>query len=219
MAMDERVLQAKARWPNVPAAWGWLYLDRRGAWRLVDRGAPGFDPIRDGRGDPIRHEALIDFIARNYACLDNGSWFFQNGPQRVFVDLELAPNIWRLAPQPDGVVLVAHTGEIASRVERLGVDADGVVWAQTDLGPGAIDDRQLAALLDQVNDGDGPVEGDDPMEVGGSCDSTGSVVRVRFRGHSKPLPLTPFTQSAALEFGFVRQPRQSSSMDHPGSPA
>jgi len=202
MAMDERVLQAKARWPNVPAAWGWLFLDRRGAWRLVDRGAPGFDPIRDGRGDPIRHEALIDFIARNYSCLDDGSWFFQNGPQRVFVDLELAPNIWRLAPQPDGVVLVAHTGEIANRVDRLGVDSDGVVWAQTDLGPGAIDDRQLAALLDQVDAKDDA--------IGDSFDSAGSAVRVRFRGHPEPLPLTPFTQSAALEFGFVRQPRASS---------
>jgi hypothetical protein len=202
MAMDERVLQAKARWPNVPAAWGWLFLDRRGAWRLVDRGAPGFDPIRDGRGDPIRHEALIDFIARNYSCLDDGSWFFQNGPQRVFVDLELAPNIWRLAPQPDGVVLVAHTGEIASWVDRLGVDSDGVVWAQTDLGPGAIDDRQLAALLDQVDAKDDA--------IGDFFDSAGSAVRVRFRGHPEPLPLTPFTQSAALEFGFVRQPRASS---------
>ena len=201
MAMDERVLQAKARWPNVPAAWGWLFLDRRGAWRLVDRGAPGFDPIRDGRGDPIRHEALIDFIARNYSCLDDGSWFFQNGPQRVFVDLELAPNIWRLAPQPDGVVLVAHTGEIASRVDRLGVDSDGVVWAQTDLGPGAIDDRQLAALLDQVDAKDDA--------IGDSFDSAVPAVRVRFRGHPEPLPLTPFTQSAALEFGFVRQPRES----------
>jgi len=201
MAMDERVLQAKARWPNVPAAWGWLFLDRRGAWRLVDRGAPGFDPIRDGRGDPIRHEALIDFIARNYSCLDDGSWFFQNGPQRVFVDLELAPNIWRLAPQPDGVVLVAHTGEIASWVDRLGVDSDGVVWAQTDLGPGAIDDRQLAALLDQVDAKDDA--------IGDFFDSAGSAVRVRFRGHPEPLPLTPFTQSAALEFGFVRQPRES----------
>jgi len=200
--MDERVLQAKARWPNVPAAWGWLFLDRRGAWRLVDRGAPGFDPIRDGRGDPIRHEALIDFIARNYSCLDDGSWFFQNGPQRVFVDLELAPNIWRLAPQPDGVVLVAHTGEIASWVDRLGVDSDGVVWAQTDLGPGAIDDRQLAALLDQVDAKDDA--------IGDFFDSAGSAVRVRFRGHPEPLPLTPFTQSAALEFGFVRQPRASS---------
>jgi hypothetical protein len=202
MVMDERVLQAKARWPNVPAAWGWLFLDRRGAWRLIDRGAPGFDSIRDGRGDPIRHEALIDFIARNYSCLEDGSWFFQNGPQRVFVDLELAPNIWRLAPQPDGIVLVAHTGEIASRVDRLGVDSDGVVWAQTDLGPGAIDDRQLAALLDQVDAGDDPLDGDDPK------DSPGPAVRVRFRGHPEPLPLTPFTQSAALEFGFLRQPRE-----------
>jgi hypothetical protein len=209
MAMDERVLQAKARWPNVPAAWGWLYLDRRGAWRLVDRGAPGFDPVHDGRGDPIRHEALIDFIARNYSCLGDGSWFFENGPQRVFVDLELAPYIWRLAPQPDGLVLVAHTGEIARSVERLGVDSDGVVWAQTDLGPGAIDDRQLAALLDQVDADDDPIRGDDPIEVGGAFDSARSVIRVRFRGHPEPLPLTPFTQSAAIEFGFVHRPRET----------
>jgi hypothetical protein len=208
MVMDERVLQAKARWPNVPAAWGWLYLDRRGAWRLIDRGAPGFDPVRDGRGDPIRHEALIDFISRNYACLKDGSWFFQNGPQRVFVDLELAPRIWRLAPQSDGIVLVAHTGEIASRVERIGVDSDGVVWAQTDLGPGAIDDRQLAALLDQVDPEDVPQVSDHPTEVAGSFDLANPVVRIRFRGHPEPLPLTPFTQSAALEFGFLRQPRE-----------
>jgi hypothetical protein len=207
MAMDERVLQAKARWPNVPAAWGWLFLDRRGAWRLIDRGATGFDSIRDGRGDPIRHEALIDFIARNYSCLEDGSWFFQNGPQRVFVDLELAPNIWRLAPQPDGVVLVAHTGEIASRVDRLGVDSDGVVWAQTDLGPGAIDDRQLAALLGQVDTDEAVTGGDDSMG-GGSFDSAVPAVRVRFRGHPEPLPLTPFIQSAELEFGFFRQPRE-----------
>lgn len=203
MAMDERVIQAKARWPNVPAAWGWLYLDRRGAWRLIDRGAPGFDPVRDRRGDPIRHEALIDFISRNYSCLENGSWFFQNGPQRVFVDLELAPRIWRLAPQPDGIVLVAHTGEIAGRVERLGVDSDGVVWAQTDLGPGAIDDRQLAVLLDQIDAGTAPPGSDDPMN------SAECPVQIRFRGHPEPLSLTPFTQSAALEFGFVHQPRES----------
>jgi hypothetical protein len=84
-----------------------------------------------------------------------------------------------------------------------------VVWAQTDLGPGAIDDRQLAALLDQVDAEDDPIGGDDPMEVGDTFDSPRSAVRVRFRGHSEPLPLTPFTQSAALEFGFVRQPRES----------
>ena len=190
--MDERVLQAKARWPNVPAAWGWLFLDRRGAWRLIDRGAPGFDPTRDGRGDPIRHEALIDFIARNYSSNEYGQWFFQNGPQRVFVDLELGPRVWRVAPQDDGVILVAHTGEIANTVERLGVDLDGVVWAQTDLGPGSIDDRQLATLLTQALSTD---------------DHAGDKAWVRFHGHAHALPIEPFTQSAALEFGFVRQPR------------
>ncbi|HMN64893.1 MAG TPA: DUF2946 family protein, partial [Burkholderiaceae bacterium] len=41
--MDEQVLHAMARWPDVPAVWGWLRLDRRGRWLLVDRGRPGFD--------------------------------------------------------------------------------------------------------------------------------------------------------------------------------
>jgi hypothetical protein len=196
MAMDERVLLAKARWPNVPAAWGWLFLDRRGAWRLVDRGAPGFDPVQDGRGDPIRHEALIDFISRNYTFNEDGQWYFQNGPQQVFVDLELAPRIWRIAPQEDGAVLVAHTGELANTVERLGVDAEGVVWAQTDLGPGAIDDRQLAALLTQA------LSPDDHNSAHPSA-----MAWVRFHGQPQPLPIELFEQSAALEFGFVRQPR------------
>ena len=35
--------------------------------------------------------AFADFIARNYEADEHGRWFFQNGPQRVFVDLELAP--------------------------------------------------------------------------------------------------------------------------------
>ncbi|NBS96826.1 MAG: DUF2946 family protein, partial [Betaproteobacteria bacterium] len=125
-----------------------------------------------------------------------GQWYFQNGPQQVFVDLELAPRIWRVAPQEDGAVLVGHTGDIANTVTRLGVDAEGVVWAQTDLGPGAIDDRQLAALLTQALS---------PDDHNGAHHS--AMAWVRFHGQQEPLPIEPFEQSAALEFGFVRQPR------------
>ncbi|NDD64430.1 MAG: DUF2946 family protein, partial [Acidobacteria bacterium] len=156
LAMDDDVLRAKSRWPDVPAAWGWLYLDRRGQWRLIDRGAPGFDPVADARGEPIRHAALIDFIARNYACTAQGQWFFQNGPQQVFVDLELAPIIFRVASSPTGAVLLTHTGERVARVGKLGADADGNVWALTDLGPGVLDDRQLATLLSHSSSAPSP---------------------------------------------------------------
>ena len=30
--MDDRMMRALARWPDVPALYGWLSLDRRGRW-------------------------------------------------------------------------------------------------------------------------------------------------------------------------------------------
>jgi len=95
--VDDIVRQAMAKWPNVPNCFGWLALDRRGQWRMRNE----FAQQHKLSGDPIRHAPLIDFIVRNYARDDAGRWFFQNGPQRVFVELEYTPWIVRLAP--DGV--------------------------------------------------------------------------------------------------------------------
>lgn len=95
--MDEIVRQAMAKWPNVPNCFGWLALDRRGQWRMRNE----FAQANKLSGDPIRHTPLIDFIVRNYAHDDAGRWFFQNGPQRVFVELDYTPWIVRL--MPDGV--------------------------------------------------------------------------------------------------------------------
>lgn len=89
--MDDIVKQAMRKWPDVPNCFGWLALDRRGQWRMRDdaaqqAGAPG---------DPIRHDGLVQFIARNYQCDADGRWFFQNGPQRVFVELDYTPWVAR----------------------------------------------------------------------------------------------------------------------------
>lgn len=115
--MDAMVLRSLARWPDVPDVYGWLALDRRGQWRL--------------RGERIGHPALRDFIGRNYACDPRGRWFFQNGPQRVFVELAYAPWVVRWegagwvdqagAPFPagqpwldeEGSVLLAGRGSVA----------------------------------------------------------------------------------------------------------
>ena len=70
--VDAVVLRAMAKWPNVPAVFGWLSLDRRGRWLL--------------RGEPIGNAAARQFISRNYQSDPHGRWFFQNGPQRVFVE-------------------------------------------------------------------------------------------------------------------------------------
>ena len=90
--MDDSVKQAMARWPNVPNCYGWLALDRRGQWRMRNE----YAQQHGLSGDPIRHEALIAFIERNYQHDERGAWYFQNGPQRVFVSLAYAPWIARL---------------------------------------------------------------------------------------------------------------------------
>jgi hypothetical protein len=91
--MDDIVKQALAKWPNVPHCTGWLLLDRRGNWRMRDEAAQAEGAL----GTPIRHTALLGFINRNYECDAQGQWFFQNGPQRVYVELVYTPFVARLA--------------------------------------------------------------------------------------------------------------------------
>ncbi|HEY1607831.1 MAG TPA: DUF2946 family protein [Paraburkholderia sp.] len=106
--MDEIVKQALARWPNVPHCTGWLRLDARGNWRMRDEAAQA----RNAPGTPIRHEALIGFINRNYERDERGQWFFQNGPQRVYVELEYTPWVVRLARDGSGApVLTDQAGQ------------------------------------------------------------------------------------------------------------
>ena len=85
--MDQAVIRALAKWPGVPAVYGWLALDERGNWLLRGASAGGFGPIGNA--------ALREFIGRNYARDPRGCWYFQNGPQRVYVRLACAPFVYR----------------------------------------------------------------------------------------------------------------------------
>jgi Protein of unknown function (DUF2946) len=90
------------KWPNVPDCFGWLALDRRGQWRMRDE----FMQQNHLPGQVIKHAALNDFIARNYACDELGRYFFQNGPQRVFISLDATPWIVRIIPGDIGPTLI-----------------------------------------------------------------------------------------------------------------
>ncbi|WP_137892467.1 DUF2946 family protein [Ramlibacter sp. 2FC] len=151
--MDEIVKQALAKWPNVPHCHGWLGLDARGNWYLRDVGAQslgGFASGRPGaRGALLRHDKLIEFIHRNYAADEAGQWFFQNGPQRVYVELELTPWVWRLAA--DGSVR-AHSGA-AARVQRCVLDEQGRVYLETDLGFGLVHTQDVGLAAEAVEQG------------------------------------------------------------------
>lgn len=151
--MDDIVKQAMAKWPNVPHAWGWLGLDARGNWWLRDaeaQAAGGFASGAAGaRGEMLRHEKLIDFIQRNYAADADGQWYFQNGPQRVYVELEAAPWVWRIAA--DGAV-TAHDGQ-AAQVWTMLTDEQGRVFLRTDRGFGIVHTQDVAQVADAIEAG------------------------------------------------------------------
>jgi hypothetical protein len=136
--VDEIVKQALAKWPNVPHCTGWLMLDRRGQWRMRDDAtqAAGLP------GDIIRHEALLGFINRNYAADADGQWFFQNGPQRVYVELGYTPWIVRLAEIDGALTLTDHAGGRFEPSEAWLDDDGSVLFSDSNHPP------RMAALHD-----------------------------------------------------------------------
>jgi hypothetical protein len=132
--MDDIVKAALKKWPNVPHCYGWLALDARGDWYMRDERIQAAGPFPQVKGSRITHDKLIGFIARNYLHDDAGCWFFQNGPQRVYVELEAAPWTWRV--QDDGALL-SHTGQ--SAVYRSAwLDEQGRLFVDTELGLGIV---------------------------------------------------------------------------------
>lgn len=130
--MDDIVKQALARWPNVPHCTGWLLLDARGQWRMRDEAAQA----QGAAGDPIRHTALLGFINRNYACDGKGQWFFQNGPQRVYVELGYTPWVVRLHCGADGkLVLTDQTGSAFEPATAFIDDRGGVLFSDASQPP------------------------------------------------------------------------------------
>ncbi len=156
--MDDIVKAAMAKWPNVPHCYGWLGLDARGQWYMRDdriqasgpfAALPGED-VTVSKGSLLKHDKLVEFIHRNYAADDSGLWFFQNGPQRVYVELEMAPFVWRLSA--DGGVHT-HTGE-AAQVRAALVDEAGHLYLETDVGFGLVHTADMLLAADHVDAGD-----------------------------------------------------------------
>ncbi len=137
--MDEIVLRSIAKWPDVPDVFGWLALDRRGEWRLRSPASGAFERIGNA--------ALRGFIARNYAHDDRGRWFFQNGPQRVFVRLAYTPLVARLEA---GGALVDQCGRTFGAPSGAWIDDEGSLVLAGRLGAALLDDRDLERYADAM---------------------------------------------------------------------
>lgn len=151
--MDDIVMQAMQKWPHVPHCYGWLGLDARGDWYMRDERAQAQGAFASGqpgaKGSRLQHAKLIEFIQRNYAADAQGRWYFQNGPQRVYVELEATPWIWRIG---DNFAISAHDGRSA-QWQQCWTDARGWLYCETDLGFGLVHTQDVAVAADAIEQG------------------------------------------------------------------
>ncbi len=192
--MDELVLRGMARWPNVPAVYGWLSLDRRGQWLI--------------KGEHISNPVVTAFIGRNYERDERGCWFFQNGPQRVFVRLDCMPLVVRVVGAEGAPLkLEAHTGALVVTVEGAWLDEEGSLLLLTNLGPGILHDHDLCRLMPSLVDANGSsIEEsalENLMELAGQRQS----VPLWLRFCESNVKIDPIqANDVPRRFGFVRDP-------------
>jgi hypothetical protein len=199
--MDSSVIEAIARWPDVPAVHGWLSLDGNGRWRLHPQGDAG----AGGPGEAIANTAILAFIGRNYDHDGEGRWFFQNGPQRVYVRLDAAPFILRTAGV--GSRLETHTGVPVANVNEWWLDSEGRLYAGTDSGPGMVAGRDLPRIMDDMRlmDGGAALEAAAGLEAG-------AELSVRHPASSMPALLRHIASDEVPQrLGFI------ANYEHPGT--
>ena len=194
--MDEIVKQAMAKWPDVPCVYGWLALDRRGKWLI--------------KGDRIANLAIAEFISRNYEHDASGRWFFQNGPQRVFVALEYTPFVyymtWDADPKaPPG--LRTHTGKQIDAVAGAWLDETGILLLATEHGVGMVDDRDLERLLPCFAGSRGQALDEDALAVAFERLQRGRNANLRFRYRDRAVPVAAIAANEVPDkFGFLQRP-------------
>jgi hypothetical protein len=151
--MDDIVKAAMAKWPQVPNCHGWLAMDMRGDWYMRDDRTQAAGPFPQVKGSRILHDKLLAFIHRNYAADAAGAWYFQNGPQRVYVTLEAAPFVWRVEPGDGAWRVTAHTGQ-AAQVRSVWLDDAGRLFLDTDIGFGLVHTLDMGLAAQAVEQGD-----------------------------------------------------------------
>ena len=183
--MDDSVQRAMANWPNVPAVYGYIGVDRRGGFWL--------------QGHRVSHQRTARYIARNYHLDDQGRAFFQNGPQRTYADLEATPWVYRIHDHGE---LRCHTDTPVAALRSAWLTPDGTVILTTEHGPGIVHDQDLGLLLDALSTPDG-TEAMDALEA---LQGGGSVtVHLSLAAGAVTLGLLP-DDHLARQFGFDPRP-------------
>lgn len=187
--MDEDVIRAMLKWPNVPALYGWVRLDRRGHWHL--------------QGQPVTRDMLIAFINRNYGQDEQGRWYFQNGPQRGYVELDYTP--WVLRAQLDGS-LQTHTGQPVQKLSAAFLDEQGSVLLVCEHGVGLLADTDLEWAVQRLRI---VAASRDEETLDSAIERllAGEPIEISLQHQEQSAPIS-LMQSADIPeyFGFVAQP-------------
>lgn len=199
--MDDIVKQALAKWPNVPHCYGWLALDARGHWRMRDERAQHLDLP----GDKLTNAALVGFIERNYAADERGCWYFQNGPQRVYVQLEATPFIVRTDPAAGWRL---HTGAPLGAIDAAALTDTGALVLQAGPVVAQLDDRDFADVLPRLYL-DGAPAGDEPLLQWLADGGQGAALTLRDGARDIAITAVP-AGGLASHFGFVSVPAANS---------
>jgi len=186
--MEDWVLRALKRWPNVPALFGWLKLDRRGRWLI--------------QGEIISRPQIIDTINRNYAADEQGRWYFQNGPQRGYMELEYAPLVLRVVQG----ILTTHTELSVAQPSAVFMDETGALLFQTEHGPGALIDDELEWALARMKIANRSVN---EMQIEQALQlPSGELTQIVLALEAVALPIRRMDATdAPAHLGFVRVPR------------
>lgn len=186
--MEDWVRRALAKWPNVPALFGWLSLDRRGRWRI--------------RGELISRPQIVETIDRNYAADAQGRWYFQNGPQRGYVQLEYAPFVLSI----HGPSLRTHTGLAVAAPHSAWLDEDGAVLLDTEHGAGVVNDEDLDWILQRLSVAGTPVDEGALADALALASGANTALQLRIGEHVLPVLRLDAAQ-APSRLGFVRDPQ------------
>jgi len=188
--MQDWAIRAMQRWPNVPALFGWLGLDRRGRWLI--------------KGEAISHPRIVAAIAANYAADAHGRWYFQNGPQRGYIELEYTPLVLRTTATGDG--LVTHTGLSVERAKCAYLDEEGSVLLDTEHGAGEIAHNDLDWVLQRLCVENRLLREDELVDA--LVLPTGTETELSLDVGGKRLPVIRLDAAEApVRLGFVRSPQ------------
>jgi len=200
--MDDIVIRAMAKWPNVPAVYGWLVLDRRGQWSTKSA-APAAGAA--AQFEPVTNPKLIEFIGRNYTHDEQGRWYFQNGPQRVYVTLDYTPLVYRIAGAHP-LSFETHTGVACASLQSAYMDEAGNLLFVTEHGPGLLLDRDLPRGLEALSYADGHALEEERLVALIEEDDDPAGVYFNTGAASLPLALIK-AEDAPRRLGYVREPQ------------